>query len=96
MDVDVGNDYADEWYDCSDKAFDALIAFCGPCKLTEEGKEEWKDIMNFEVDVFPRGATVHIPGECEEEKQKNLNRLYLFLYSAAGYCACSQFDEWFE
>ena len=28
------------------------IAFCGPCKLTKEGEDEFKDILDLEVDLI--------------------------------------------
>ena len=93
--VDVSDDYADQFED-GGRWFDSIIAFVGPCHLTEAGKEKYKNIMDLDVDVDESSAYVHIP-ENEDEKMEQLEKeVMLFFYAAAGYMSESLYEEYFE
>lgn len=95
IDVDVSDDYADQFED-GGRWFDSIIAFVGPCHLTEAGKEKYKDIMDLDVDVDESSAYVHIPEE-EDEKMEELEKeVMLFFYAAAGYMSEDLYEEYFE
>ena len=93
-DVDVSDDYADQFED-GGRWFDSIIAFVGPCKLTEAGQERYKDIMDLDVDVDESTAVVHIP-EDEDEKMEEMEReVMLFFYAVAGYMSEDLYEEYF-
>ena len=94
IDVDVSDDYADQFYD-GDRCFDSIIAFVGPCKLTEAGQERYKNIMDLDVDVDESTAIVHIP-ENEDEKMEEMEKeVMLFFYAVAGYMSEDLYEEYF-
>lgn len=73
------------------------FAFVGPIALTDAGKEEFKLILNLEVDVDEESAcaTVTIPTEEDDHSIDTIRTLNRFLKSAAGYCPQSTWDRWF-
>lgn len=74
------------------------IAFCGPVGLTDEGKKEWEDILDYKVS-FVDGticgdiAVVKIPDDVDYDEM--LDRCSDFFGALAGYCSQSDWDEWF-
>ena len=94
--VDVSDDYADQFED-GGRWFDSIIAFVGPCKLTEAGQEKYKDIMDLDVDVDDNYAIVHIPKDEDDEKMEQMEKdVMLFFYAAAGYMSESLYKEYFD
>ena len=74
------------------------IAFCGPVGLTDEGRREWRDILDYKVS-FVDGticgdiAVVKIPDDVDYDEM--LDRCSDFFGALAGYCSQSDWDEWF-
>ena len=95
IDVDVSDDYADQFKD-GGRWFDSIIAFVGPCNLTEAGKKRYKDIMELDVDVDESSAYVHIPEDEDEKMEKLEKEVMLFFYAAAGYMSEDLYEEYFE
>ena len=94
IDVDVSDDYADQFED-GGRWFDSIIAFVGPCKLTEAGQKRYKNIMDLDVDVDDGYAVVHIP-KLEDEKMEEIEKeVMLFFYAAAGYMSEDLYEEYF-
>ena len=85
FDVDVCDDYADDLY----------IAFCSPLALTDDGRKEFKDILDLEViidDEYPEACVLL----SDKPNYEHLHRVLKdFLYSAAGYCSDSDWNKWF-
>ena len=89
IDIDTYNTYTDY-----------VICFCGPCKLTAEGKKEFADILDLDVVIceytngYEKWAEIIIPNNEEEEKVYKIVKH--FLASAAGYCSESNYNKWFK
>ena len=95
IDVDVSDDYADQFED-GGRWFDSIIAFVGPCKLTEAGQEKYKNIMDLDVDVDESNAIVHIPEDEDEKMEEMEKEVMLFFYAAAGYMSEDLYEEYFD
>lgn len=78
---------------CDNICEDLYIAFVGPLKLTKEGEERFKDILDVEVEMFEDLAVVQLD---EENWEQPLDDACTLFNSAAGYCASSTYDKWFE
>lgn len=91
IDIDVYDDVCEE----------LGIAFVGPLKLTEEGEKEFSEVMGYEVDINPKSygglpaAIVKIDDPDEAVWEARLEKAKHFFESAAGYCACDDYDRWF-
>lgn len=85
-DVDVYDDVCEE----------IGIAYCGGIKLTKKGKEEFEDVLDYEIDPDEENyiAIIHVDDE-EGIWQKKLKKAKQFFYSAAGYCADEDYQKWF-
>jgi len=60
--------------------------------LTEEGRQEWSDVLNARVtEIFEGSYGMQIT--CSSVKA---NRLSEFSYSLAGYCSSEDWDKWFK
>ena len=90
IDIDVYDDVCEE----------LGIAFCGPQKLTEEGKKEFSDVLDYPVKLHYNGldtvVIVNIDDPDDAVWEKRLERAKLFFEGMAGYCSCSDYDKWFE
>jgi len=96
VDVDVCNDYADEFYDENGRSFVAEIAFCGPQKLTEEGEKHYARVLDFDVDVDESTACVHIPEVDQEQIEKDSSMAMMLFYGAAGHVPESEYKRYFK
>lgn len=87
IDIDVYDDVCEE----------LGIAFCGPLKLTEQGEEKFREVLDYEIKTDASGdyatAAVCIDGDGWKKK---LRKAKEFFYAAAGYCADSDYNTWFE
>lgn len=85
-DVDVYDDVCEE----------IGIAYCGEIKLTEEGKKEFEEVLDYDIDVDEESnvAVIHVDDK-EGIWQKKLKKAKQFFYSAAGYCADEDYQKWF-
>lgn len=70
------------------------IAFCGPLELTEEGKEHFKEVLDYDINVCEGSccAVVNIDFDDWEER---LRKAKEFFYSAAGYVEDVLYQKWF-
>lgn len=72
------------------------IAFDGPQKLTEEGKNHFAEVLEYEVKIHYNGsdtvAIVDVDGEDWEDRLEKAKELF---YGAAGYCSVEDYDKWF-
>lgn len=87
-DIDVCDDYTEECH----------IAFYGPIWLTEEGKKEFADALDLEVEFKPGGNLVLIlvddPDEAKAER--NLKAAYHLFFALAGFDATEEeYERWF-
>ena len=91
IDIDVYDDVCEE----------LGIAFCGSQELTEEGKREFADIMEYQVIINPHSyggypaAIICIDDPDDAVWKHRLSRVKLFFESAAGYCPESDYEKWF-
>lgn len=85
-DIDVYNDVTDA----------EGICFCGPMMLTEEGKEHFSEVMDYDIDTdFTDGywtASVKCDGE---DWRRKIRKAHEFFCAAAGYCADEDYQKWF-
>lgn len=86
IDIDVYDDVCEE----------LGIAFCGPLGLTDEGKNQFSEVMDYEVQIGNDCAIVCID-DAEDKVWKHKLRLAKeFFESAAGYCDADDYDRWFS
>lgn len=74
------------------------IAFCGPVGLTDEGRKEWSDILDYKVSFVDETiagdiAVVKIPDDVDYDEK--LDRCSEFFGALAGYCSQEDWDKWF-
>lgn len=87
IDVDVYDDVCEE----------LAIAFCGPVKLTTEGFEKFKECLDYPVAYYPEDGFAIVKVDAPEGIwQKRLKIVKELFDAMAGYCACSDYDKWFE
>lgn len=92
IDIDVYDDVCEE----------LAIAFCGPQALTKAGEKKFADIMDYPVQINPHSygnlpaAIILIDDPDDEVWKRRLRKAKEFFDSAAGYCACSDYDRWFK
>lgn len=84
IDIDVYDNVCDE----------IGIAFCGPLKLTEAGEAEFKDVLDYDIEVNVRDGYADIDVQFDDW-EKRLKRAKLFFYGAAGYISEEDFNKWF-
>ena len=85
--------------DVYDNICDVLeIAFVGPAKLTDEGYDEFKDVLEYEVQMHEKhGFCIVICDDDPNVKWKNkLSRATKLFYALAGYCPEDDYDRWFK
>lgn len=84
IDVDVADDVCES----------LCIAFCGPLKLTDKGKEHFEDVLDFQIEVDEEygSATVLIDGPGWKTKLRMAKEFFL---GAAGYCSEANYQKWF-
>lgn len=72
------------------------ICYCVGTKLTKEGEEHFKEVLDYDIDVHEEYCNAVIDVDDEEGIwQKKLKKAKEFFYSAAGYCDESDYDKWF-
>ena len=92
-DFDFATNYTDEY---------AFPSICLPVILTEEGKNEWQDVLQLKVDsIHPTflsdcAVVIDINSLPEKEADKMERRLFNFCKALAGYCSESNWDKWFK
>lgn len=78
------------------------IAVCAPIELTKEGKKHFADALKMEVKnycVMGNEQDYEDLEKYEENDEGDGGRLMLawqLLKSLAGYCACDDFEKWFN
>lgn len=71
------------------------IAVCPPVKLTEEGRKHFAPALELEVEEYcVMGSDEDYDGI--DEGTGRLSLAWELLSGLAGYCACEDFDKWFE
>ena len=70
------------------------IAFCGAMELTDEGKEKFADVLEYDIEINEDYgvAIVDIDYDDWEDRLKKAKRLF---YSLAGYCSEENYNRWF-
>lgn len=88
IDIDVYDDVCDE----------IGIAFCGPLKLTEKGREKFGDVLEYPIRIAGGGYVAVVCFEDAEDKvwKRRLRKAKEFFEAAAGYCADSDYHKWFK
>ena len=80
-----------------------IPAFCGPLFLTDAGVENYKNVLNVEIEVRQDGVWGNeVFLECEKYAEQNgLDAeeveadAYELFCDAAGYCNADDYDAWF-
>lgn len=85
IDIDVVDNVCEELY----------IAFCGPVKLTEEGKEQFKSILDIDVEFDGSIAVIDVEST-GDQWESVLRSVKKFFQAAAGYCSVTNYDKWFR
>jgi hypothetical protein len=87
VDMDISNNYTDDWFP----------ALSGPISLTEEGEEQWDDVLEMKITVIDCSmAELQIDTEDPDECERRLTRARRFFKAQAGYCSESNYDKWFR
>lgn len=86
--------------DVYDDVCEALgICFCGPQALTDEGKNHFSEVLDYDMELDFTGsiytAAVKVDGEDGDGWKRRLKKAKEFFYSAAGYCADEDYHGWF-
>lgn len=84
-------------HDVYDDVCDGIgVCYCGGMKLTDEGKKEFAEILECELDVCDEESlATFLIDECKDWKRK-YKVAKAFFWSAAGYCVDDDFNKWFE
>ena len=90
IDIDVFDDYTEE----------VGICFCGPIRLTTEGKEHFKEVLDYKVVVYidnaldTKEAVIQI-NEYDDADDR-VDKSVEFFNAMAGYCSDSDYKKWVE
>lgn len=85
IDVDVYDNVCEE----------LCIAFCGPIRLTEQGKEKFSDVLEYGVEYERDVAIINCDAAGDRGYMKRVRKAQAFFEAAAGYCAADDWDKWF-
>ena len=80
--------------DTNDGIIDWEIAFCGPCKLTEEGEKHFAPLMDKDI-VFDDSTPGYKWAQAEGLTNSEGKLFREFLQAHAGYVSTELFDKWF-
>lgn len=90
IDIDVYDDVCEE----------LGIAFCGPLYLTDAGKNQFAEVLDYEIKFgseYDNGyVTVCIDDADDKVWKRRLKKAKAFFESAAGYCDAGDWDRWFS
>ena len=87
IDIDVYDDVCEE----------LGIAFCGPMVLTEQGKEHFAEVLDYDISFVNGGDVACVNVDAPEGIwQKRLKKAMEFFEAAAGYCADKDYRKWFK
>ena len=72
------------------------IAFCGPVRLTAEGKRHFAEVLEYDIDVDEKyGCAVVDVDDDDGIWEGKLRKAKEFFYTAAGYCGDEDYQRWF-
>lgn len=74
------------------------IAFCPPIYLTDKGMDKFGRLLDSKIEVCEDAcsATVIVDDEPNWDWEDKLQAMKEFFYAMAGYCADTDYDEWFK
>lgn len=72
------------------------IAFDGPMALTDCGRKEFSDVLEYEITLHGDYAIVHVDDDDEKVWEHRLARAIAFFHAMAGYCSVTDYDRWFD
>lgn len=89
--IDVVDDVCEELY----------IAFDGPVELTPAGEKRFRDVLDYEIELYSPCdddviGIVHIDDDDEKVWNQRLLKARDFFESVAGYCTDKQYRTWFK
>ena len=85
IDVDVYDNVCEE----------LAVAFCGgDVRLTDEGKREFADVLEYDVDLDLDNYVAVVDID-RGDWRKRLSRAQALFYSLAGFCSSTDYDRWF-
>lgn len=85
--VDIYDNYTEE----------LAVAYCGT-QLTEEGKKQYADVLEFEIESLTGEiAIIKIDDDKSDNKtlEKRLLKAMKLFYGMAGYCSTEEYDKYF-
>lgn len=86
----------EDTYDVYDNVCEELgIAFCGPLKLTKEGKEKFAEVLEYDIHPDPYYCIAVVDIDLPDWKTR-LKNAKEFFYAVAGYCANEDWNKWFK
>ena len=93
IDVDVYDNVCD----------DIGICFCGPMELTEAGKAEFAEVLEYPCEFHNTGGEysgivcIVDVGDAEQDEvwEPRLEKAKAFFEAAAGYCSVDEYSLWF-
>lgn len=88
MDIDVYDNVCEE----------LGIAFCPPMYLTEEGIQEFGNLLDSKIEVCEDAcsAVVIVDDDPNWNWEDKLLAMKRFFYSMAGYCEDTDYNRWFK
>ena len=86
VDIDVYDDVCEE----------LAIAFCGPMELTDEGKKEFAEALDYEVELEGSYVTVKVDDPEDKVWKRKLRKAKKLFEGMAGYCSVDDYDRWFK
>ena len=83
--------------DVYDNVCDELaIAFEGPMELTDEGKEHFAEVLEFDIFLGDDHVTVDVDDYDEAEFERKLAAAKELFEGMAGFCSVDEWKRWFK
>lgn len=86
IDADVADEYDERLY----------IGYVGPVRLTDLGKEEFKDVLNYTATIYESLPYNNLNISIQTMTAKEANRAKKFFEILAGYCPESEYNKYVE
>ena len=71
------------------------IGFCGPVELTDEGKQKFADVLEFDISLDDDCVNVDVDDYDEAVFERKLAAAQRFFLNCAGWCSEEDWNKWF-